>query len=200
MYCHVDKLSYRASNTILSCTSVLSFILTITDGQRKVHLTVISNFCPSYLWCWITFRYTKKTHHVTVIHDLLIRNVCYSWCIFKRNKSSKSHKILKGFISDTNSDKMLSDFRSGTVKVRQLRSQVQSNDSKSNKPSKLTQHMNGCSLCSIATLITGFTFVFTSLTPVNVCKLQHVSILTLTTGLNPRHLWLRPSRCITCQS
>ena len=135
MYCHVDKLSYRASNTILSCTSVQSFILTTTDGQRKVHLTVISNFCPSYLWCWITFRHTKQTHHVTVIHDLLSRNVCYSWSIFKRNKSSKSHKILKGFISDTNSDTMLSDFRSGNVKVRRLRSQVQNNDSKSNKPS-----------------------------------------------------------------
>ena len=135
MYCHVDKLSYRASNTILSCTSVHSFILTTTDGQRKVHLTVISNFCPSYLWCWITFRHTKQTHHVTVIHDLLSRNVCYSWSIFKRNKSSKSHKILKGFISDTNSDTMLSDFRSGNVKVRRLRSQVQNNDSKSNKPS-----------------------------------------------------------------
>ena len=162
MDCHVDKLSYRASNTILSGTSVQSFILTTTDGERKVHLTVISNFYPSYLWCWITFHLTKQAHHVTFIHDLLTRDVCYSWCIFKTNHQ-KSHKIVKGFTSDTNLDNMLSDFPSGNVKVRRLISQVQSNHSKSNKLStKLTQHMNGCLLCCITTLTTGFTFVFTS--------------------------------------
>ena len=133
MYCHVDKLSYRASNTILSCTSVHSFILTITDGQRKVHLTVISKFCPSYRWCWITFRQTKQIHLVTFFHDLLTRNVCNSWFIFKRKKINKIHKIVRDFIYNTNSDQILSDFRSSNVKVCQLRSQVQSYDSKSNE-------------------------------------------------------------------
>ena len=61
----------------------------------------------------------------------------------------------------------------------------------------LTLHINICRLCCIATLITGFTFVFTGLSPVNVFNPQHVSIVTLTTGLNPRYCWCGDSRYLT---
>ena len=51
----------------------------------------------------------------------------------KGKKINKIHKIVRDFIYNTNSDQILSDFRSSNVKVCQLRSQIQSYDSKSNE-------------------------------------------------------------------
>ena len=59
----------------------------------------------------------------------------------KGTNHKKSHKIVRGFISNTNSDKMLSDFGGSNVKICQLRSQVQSNDQNAiNYPQTYTAH------------------------------------------------------------
>ena len=68
------------------------------------------------------------------------------------------------------------------------------------KDEMLTLHINACHLCWVATLVTRFTCVFSSFTPVNFHKLQYLFSNTLTIGLNPRHPWWRQSRYITCQS
>ena len=123
MYCHADIPSHRASNTILSNTSVQSFILT-TDDQREVHWTVVGDFCPSHSWCWITFCHTEQTHHVTFVYGLPTRNVCNRWCIFKRNKSLTGIKRCKDLNFISNSYETLSDFGCVNVAVRQLRSKA----------------------------------------------------------------------------
>ena len=134
MYCYADIPSHSASNTILSSTSVQSFILTTTDDHREVHWTVIGDFCPSHSWCWITFCQTEQTHHVTFVYGLPTRNVCNRWCIFKRNKSLTGIKKCKDLNFISNSYETLSDFGCVNVEVRQLRSKVRRNDNKCIRP------------------------------------------------------------------
>ena len=59
--------------------------------------------------------------------------------------------------------------------------------------------MNACCLCCIATLIAGFTFLFTGLTSVNACDLQHVTRVAQTIRCHPRRHWGRHFKYTTPQ-
>ena len=72
-------------------------------------------------------------------------------------------------------------------------------DSKVTCTGQLELDMDACGLCCVTTLIAGFTFVFTSLTSVNACNLQHFTTVTLAIRCHPRHHWGRHSRYTTPQ-
>ena len=59
--------------------------------------------------------------------------------------------------------------------------------------------MNACCFCCIATLIAGLTFLFTSLTSVNACDLQHVTRVAQTLRYHPKRHWGRHFKYTTPQ-
>ena len=71
----------RASNAIISSTSVAAFIMFTSDGERKGDNTVIRKSCPDNVWCWITISCTIESHPIRLLDCPVIRNVNDIWWI-----------------------------------------------------------------------------------------------------------------------
>ena len=86
-------------HTIVSSTSVASFILFTSDGQRKAQRHVVRNSSPGNTWCWIAISSAYWGHFVTFIHCSIPRDVGDVWSIYVSDKGNKSDDNLMKMVN-----------------------------------------------------------------------------------------------------
>ena len=82
------------ANTIISSTSVDSFVLCTSNCQRKGDNAVIINFCPGDVWCWITISCTVEVYYISLKHILVTRNVSDIWCNCKLIEATEMFEMI----------------------------------------------------------------------------------------------------------